>query len=70
MNLYRKQVKAKAVPVSIVAAVKRYGDAWQLGVPLAFQHYDCITSDRKDFAAMALMEAGVIGRIRPSDVGA
>lgn len=67
---HRKQVQVKAAPVSIVAAVTKYGDAWCLGVPLAFQTFDCITHDRRECSAMVLMERGVIGRIRPSDIGA
>lgn len=67
---YRKQVQKQAAPASIVAAVTRYGDAWSLGVPLEFQTFDCITQDRREFSAMVLMERGVIGRVRPSDVEA
>ena len=70
-NTFKKNVVAKVeVPkYSPVELVKRYGDAWTLGLPGAMSTTMRFTlrstsSDFYDFVTMTMMEKGIAGRIQ------
>ena len=70
-NTFKKNVVAKVeVPkYSPVELVKRYGDAWTLGLPAAMNTYMRLalrstTPDFYDYCTMTMMEKGIVGRIQ------
>lgn len=69
-NTFKKKVIAKVeVPkYSPIALVKRYGDAWALGLPTAMRTtmrltLQGTTPDFYDYVIMTMMEKGSLGRV-------